>query len=481
MNITKKRNIILPLMSIPALFLTLIITGCATVGPDYVSPEMTFPKAWHASPEGGLTNEEGDTVDLSRWWKRLGDPVLSDLIDRAVKGNLDLKEAHARLYEARARRGISRSDRFPTLDASGSATKSRSNGDGRELYAIDFDAGWELDMFGSVRRSVEAAEGDLQASQENLRDVLVSLTAEVALNYIEVRTGQARLAAAKSNLANQQEIYQLTQFRFQAGLDDELVVQQARYNLENTRSQIPALQTSLEEAKNRLSVLLGERPGVLHEELEEQKPIPVAPLNVAVGVPADVLRRRPDVRKAERELAAQTARVGVAYADLYPRITLSGSIGLESVSTGSLFSSGSRFYSFGPRITWPIFDAGAIRNNIEVQSAMQEQKLIQYESAVLGALEEVENALVAYAKEQNRRYALDDAVQAAQRAAELAQVKYQAGLIDFGVLLDAQRSLTSYQDQLARSNGSVTSNLVRLYKALGGGWDSMLPEEEKES
>jgi NodT family efflux transporter outer membrane factor (OMF) lipoprotein len=480
MDINRNRNIIRPLTLVPALFLTLVVTGCATVGPDYVPPEISSSQAWHAGLEGGLTKEKGYSIDLSKWWKRLDDPVLSGLIDRTIKGNLDLKEAYSSLREARAQRGISRSDRFPTLDVSGSATKSRSKGDEQDLFAIDFDAGWELDLFGGVQRSLEAAERDLQASRENLRDVLVSLTAEVALNYIEVRTGQARLASAETNLAIQQETYQLIQSRFQAGLDDELTVQQARYNLESTRSEIPTLRTSLEEAKNRLAVLLGEQPGVLHKELDEQRPIPVPPLKVAVGVPADMLRRRPDVRKAERELAAQTARVGVATADLYPKITLNGSIGLESVSTGNLFSSGSRFYSFGPRITCPIFDAGAIRNNIEVQSAVQEQKLIKYESAVLTALEEVENALVAYAEEQNRKHALDGAVQAAERATEMARIKYQTGLIDFADLLDAQRSLNSYQDQLAQSNGSVTSNLVRLYKALGGGWDSMLPGQEQE-
>jgi NodT family efflux transporter outer membrane factor (OMF) lipoprotein len=249
-------------------------------------------------------------------------------------------------------------------------------------------------------------------------------------------------------------------------------VQQARYNLENTRSEVPNLRTGLDAAMNRVAVLLGEQPGKVHAELEQREPIPVPPLKVAVGVPADLLRRRPDVRQAERELAAQTAKIGVATADLYPKFTLSGSIGLESLSMNNP-SSGILTLTGGPQITWAIFKGGAIRQNIEVQSALQEQALIQYEAVILGALEEVENALVAYAEVQQRRQSLSEATQAAQKAAELAQYKYQAGLTDFTNILDAQRSLLSFQEQLAQSNGDVTSNLVRLYKALGGGWPSL--------
>jgi len=325
---------------------------------------------------------------------------------------------------------------------------------------------------------VEAAEGDLEATQENLRDVLVSLLAEVALNYLDVRTYQAALAVAEANLQTQSETYQLAQWRYKAGLGDELAVQQARYNLENTRSLIPPVRTSLEEAMNRIAVLLGERPGGVHDELEKQEPIPVTPLKVAVGVPADVLRRRPDIRRAERELAAQTARIGAATADLYPKFTLSGSIGLEALSLRNLSSSHTWTLWGGPGISWAIFDAGAIRKNIEVQSALQEQYLIAYEATVLSALEEVENALVAYAEQQQRRQSLSVATRAAQKAVELAQHKYEAGLTDFNNVLEAQRSLLSFQEQLAKSEGTVTSNLVRLYKAVGGGWTSMAPEEQ---
>lgn len=463
------------------MLLAIIAAGCAAVGPRYVRPEVPVYPDWNNKLEGNTNGTGMDVQILAEWWTSLGDPRLSRLIERAAAGNLDLKKAQARVREARARRGIAEAGLFPGLDGSGSARWSRTITDtGPDTtgsgYAAGFDAAWEVDIFGGVRRSVEAAERDLQASEEDLRNVLVSLLAEVALNYLDVRIYQDLLTVAEDNLESQSETWQLTRWRYEAGLSDELAVQQARYNLENTRSQIPTLRTALEAAMNRVAVLLGEQPGRVHSELEQREPIPVPPLDVAVGVPADLLRRRPDIRQAERELAAQTARVGVAMADLYPRLTLSGSIGLESLSSNSV-SSGILSLAGGPGISWAIFKGGAIRQNIEVQSALQEQALIQYEAAVLGAIEEVENALVAYAEVQQRRQALSEATRAAQKAALLAEHKYEAGLTDFTNVLDAQRSLLSFQEQLAQSNGAVTGNLVRLYKALGGGWT--LPANER--
>jgi multidrug efflux system outer membrane protein len=483
MNALNKITFVRAMLGLCVVLAIQIVTGCATVGPDYVPPQKSVSKDWHTQLRGGLTTGEMDPQTLAAWWMTLNDPELSSLIDRAALGNLDLKKALARVREARARRGMAKADLFPTLDATGSATWRRSStdtGTGKtsDLFAATFDAGWELDIFGGVRRSVEAAGANLQATQEDLRNVLVSLLAEVASNYVRVRTYQALIAVAEANLEAQSETCQLTQWRYEAGLSDELAVQQASYNLENTRSLIPALRTGLEEAMNRIAVLMGEQPGKVHPELEKREPIPVTPLKLAVGVPADVLRRRPDIRQAERELAAQTARIGVATADLYPKFTLSGSIGLEALSLSNPSTSGWTL-SGGPRMSWAIFKGGAIRQNIEVQSALQEQALIQYEATILGALEEVENALVAYAEVQQRRQSLSEATQAAQKAVDLAQLKYQAGLTDFNNVLDAQRSLLSFQEQLAQSEGTVTSNLIRLYKALGGGWTSMAPDEKK--
>lgn len=454
----------------------LSLAGCAAVGPDYRPPASSAPAAWHTELGQGLTAEARDPRQLAIWWTTLADPVLTRLITQAINSNLDLKQAVAKVREARARRDLSRAGLFPTLNASGSALRSKSSGGAAySSYAAGFDADWEMDLFGGARRSLEAAEADLGASREDLRDVLVSLTAEVALNYLDVRTVQARLNVAGKNLDIQQQTYELTRSRCRAGLSNELALQQARANLESTGAQIPTLRTSLEEAKNRLAVLTGAAPGSVHDLLAAIRPIPVVPATVAVGVPAETLRQRPDIRRAERRLAAQTARIGVATADLYPSFTPTGSIGLEALKAGELFKSASENRSFGPSFSWNIFDAGAIRRNIEVQSAIQEQYLLAYEATVLTALEEVENALTAYAEEQLRRERLTAATDAARLAETLAANKYAAGLVDFTTVLDAQRSLFSYEDQLAESNGTVTADLIRLYKVLGGGWETSTP------
>lgn len=470
-----------------AMSASLLAAGCATVGPDYVKPDTSFSTTWHSELKGGLIVGEMNPRTLAAWWSTLNDPELSSLIDRAVSGNLDLKKTRARVREARARRGIAKTGLFPTFNAAGSATWTESSNDNgtirtsetSDLYTASFDAGWEIDIFGSVRRSIEAAEADVGASQEDLRDVLVSLLAEVAINYLDLRTFQSRLAIAEGNLEAQNETYQLTLWRYQAGLSDELSVQQARYNLDNTRTQLPTLRTGKEEALNRIAVLLGEQPGKVHSLLEQRVSMPVIPLKLAIGVPADVLKNRPDVRRAERELAAQSARIGVATANLYPKLTVSGFIGIETLSVSNLPTSQKWALNVGPGITWAIFKAGAIRQNIEVQSALHEQTLIKYEAAILSALKDVENALVAYTEEQNRRDDLREAAQAAQKAVELAKYKYQSGLADFNNVLEAQRSLLTFQDQLAQSNGTAISNLVRLYKAFGGGWTSIVSDEKK--
>lgn len=472
----KAITFILMLLALP------LLCGCPAVGPDYVRPDTETPAAWHSTMDESLQPAPVTPEALARWWAALNDPVLSTLMDRAVTGNLDLQTAQARVREARARRGISKAGYFPTVDAGGSYTKSESSensGSGREseLYWAGLDAGWELDIFGGVRRSVEAADADLAASQESLSNTLVSLLAETALNYIDARTLQTRIAVAEANIKAQEDTYQLTRSRYEAGLSDALAVQSALYALASTQAQIPTLRTGLESAMNRLAVLLGAPPGSVHAELTPTAPIPVPPIGVAVGVPADTLRRRPDVRQAERQLAAQTARIGVAKAELYPKFSLMGSIGYESLSSGDLFESASRTWRYGPGIQWRLFDGGAIRQNIEVQSALQEQALKQYQATVLGALEEAENALTAYVGEQLRRDSLVIATRAASQAFQLSRNQYEAGLVDFSVVLIAQRALLSLEDQLAESEGAVTTDLIRIYKALGGGWTPSRDED----
>jgi multidrug efflux system outer membrane protein len=452
--------------------------GCAAVGPDYIRPDVSVSKDWLAAPPLEQEKQQANPRRLAAWWQAFNDPQLTGLMERAMAGNRDLKKAQARLREARARRGISEAGFYPTVDASARANRTRTErktgaDTTSSLYSAGFDAAWELDIFGGVRRSVEAADADIEAVGEDLNNVLVSLLAEAALSYFDVRIYQARLTAAQASLAAQEEAALLVKWRSEAGLEDELALKQSIYTLESSRAQIPNMETGIEEAKNRLAILLGEQPGALHTVLKEPKPIPVALIETAVGTPADILRQRPDIRKAERQLAAQTARIGVAQADYYPRFTLSGSIGIETLSLKNASDGGVLSLGLGPRVSWRIFDAGAVRRNVEVQSALQEEYLIAYEAAVYSALEEVENSLVAYAQEHQRRKSLLLAIEAAREAADLAGQKYASGLADFSQVLDAQRSLFSFQDQLAQSEGAVSADLVRLYKALGGGWTPM--------
>ncbi len=453
----------------------LIVHGCAAVGPDYTPIEPDGPAGWSAEMAGGLSSDPPDPDTLADWWTIFNDPELSRLEQRAASGNLQVQTARSRVREARALRGISQARLLPTVDATAAAVKFRSSESGDsdqrfEFYTAGFDAGWELDIFGGVRRSIEASQADLDASRDRLHDVMISLMAEVALNYLDVRIFQAQLALTRTNIDTQAETYQLNQSRHRAGIIDELAVQESLRILESSRSQIPAIEADLAAAKHRIAVLLGEQPAALAQALTEDKAIPDLPARVAIGIPAETLRRRPDIRRAERAVAAQTARIGVATADLYPKFQLLGTIGIESIDSGDLLNWSSRVWSIGPRASWNIFDAGAIRHNIEVQNARQEQAIIQYQEAVLIAQEEVENALVAYVKEQRRRDFLAKAAAAAQRAELLARDKYQAGLVGFNNVLDAQRSLLILQSELNLSTGAATANLVRLYKSLGGGW-----------
>ncbi len=472
------------------LLISILIAGCAATGTRYSPPDVVEPGFSDVLQNGtdAASGEQGAITPemLADWWHSLNDPILTELIHNALEGNLDLKEAKASVQEARSLLGISRAGWFPFLDVGAAYEKSSSSDNmifstgENDTYQAGFDAAWEIDIFGGVRRGVEAAQADLQARRENLKSVWVSLTGEVAQSYIALRTYQKRLLVAETNLENQIETYEILQSSFKAGLIDELDVQQARYNLERTRSTIPAIRSGLELNKNALAVLTGTMPGNLHSLLQDRKPIPVSSLRIITGIPANTLRQRPDIRAAERRLAAQTARTGQAKADLYPKFTLIGSIGLESIDSSSFFSSASAAWNIGPKITWPIFHAGSIRNNIQAQTAIQDQLLAVYEKTILDAIKEVRNALVDYAEEQNRRHSLSAAVQAAQTAVGLAQDKYKNGLVDFNNVLDAQRSLLSLEDQLALSEGAISTNLVRLYKALGGGWGVMDDDESPE-
>jgi multidrug efflux system outer membrane protein len=321
-----------------------------------------------------------------------------------------------------------------------------------------------------VRRSVEASKDDVEASVASLENTQVSLASEVALNYVDVRTRQILLGIARDNLASQSETLQLTVWREQAGLVSSQDVEQARSNREQTRAQIPALETSLAESEHRLDILLGKVPGTLHARLAANGDLPVVPDQIAVGIPADTLRQRPDVRAAERRLAAETARVGVAEAARYPSFTLSGSIGLEALTLGGLGSGDAVISSLFAGITGPIFDAGRLRAQVEIQDAVREQALVAYEQTVLTALQDVENALVALVRNRERVEALASAVESVRNAAQLARQRYSAGLIDFQSVLDSERSVLVLEESLASARANGVQTLIRLYKALGGGW-----------
>ncbi len=458
-NLPKDKLHLLVILLIPFLF-----GGCLSVGPDYKAPKLP---QFSGQPSGLPAD----------WWVVLNDPDLTALINETLRNNYDLKSAVASVRAARAQLGIVRAAFGPQIDAAGKFTRSKPSdeiavggGGEKDTYSAGFDAAWELDLFGGTRRSTQAAKASWQVKQASLADVQIFLAAETARSYVLLRTWQQRLQVAQANLEIQRQTYDLLQSQVNSGLIDELVFQQASYNLESTRSTIPSLATGVEQSLNALAVLTGVMPGSLHDRLAKTRDVPVASAAGVIGIPADLLRRRPDVRVAERQLAAQTAQIGVAKSGFFPKFTLNGSIGIESLSFDTLGNSGNDFYSFGPGIRWAIFHMGSIRNNVKVQKAGQEQALAAYEKTVLTAVQETRDALTAFENEQKRMQALTAAASAARTAAELADNRYQNGLTGFASVLEAQRSRLTFEDQLVQSRSTVAQNLIRLYKALGGGW-----------
>lgn len=463
-------------MGLPVGLALLAVTGCLTVGPDYSRPKTPVPAAWTREGRPAAKTAADETAALSHWWSVFHDPVLTDLVERARTGNLDVRQAEARLRQARAQRAWAVADQSPTVAANASASRSRGSketggGQTTSTYANSLDASWELDLFGGKRRAVESAEASVQASEASLSDVQVSLMAEVALNYVEYRSYQTRIEITENNLAAQAETYAIACWRQQANLVTQLDVDQARMSLEQTRADLPALRTGQVQAEHQIATLLGQAPGSVRALLGGRQAVPVAVRELPIGVPADLLRRRPDVRQAERQLAAQTAQIGVAEAERYPNLALSGLIGLESLTTNALYTAGAKTAQGAIAAGWTLFDGGRIRQKVAIQTALQEEALAAYEATIVTALRDVEDALVASANERERCLALRAAETAGLSAFELAQQKYASGLIDFQTVLDTQQSLLTVQDTLASSDAAVTADLIRLYKALGGGWD----------
>ncbi len=465
-----------------------LLPGCKVTN-DYAPPQTSSPDSFNTLAVDSPVNSalKNSPAALDSWWKSFNDPLLDSLIERAVSSNLDVRLAEARIREARAQRRFIKADELPRLDAAGAYTRRRNSesavgnfgsDESYDLFQAGFDASWELDLFGRVSRGVEAADADLAASVEARNAVLVSLLAELALNYVEYRASQVNLDIAQRAVVAQESTLSLTESRFSAGLIGELDVARARAQLETRRSQVPPIKIAMAQSSHRLATLLGKPAGALDEELRSPSALPILAPEIAVGVPADMLRRRPDVRRAERQLAAATARVGVATADLYPRLALNGTLGVQSSQFADLFDINSRYWSIGPSITWPVFDAGRVRANIAVQDARVEQTLTEYEQVILASYEESENAMVGFLRQQARRAALAASVDANRRALTLAEQLYSSGLADFLNVLDAQRSLFVAEEALTLSEQAVVSNLISIYKSLGGGWESLpLPSE----
>jgi len=516
-----------------AVLLVALMTGCVT-GPDYKKPDVPVPGKWSEALEGG---EKDGSPNLVQWWSAFSDATLESLVTRATQSNLDLRIAESRVREARASLQMTQADLWPQLNTAGSYQRTQSKklpsasgaagkpgvsatlsqqgvavtalpalgpsvtfmpdlsggGNSRltvasragasggtaerqgDLFQAGFDASWELDVFGGARRANEAAKADVEAAEENHRSVLITVVAEIARNYFELREAQNRLEIARRNIGILGDSLDLVRSRFEAGLTNELDVKTAEAQLAATRSSVPTMEFAVKQSIHRLGVLLGREPGILQDELSGRGIIPrlpSAPPEVLVGLPSELLRRRPDVRYAERLLAGATARIGVATADLFPKFSLTGSFGGSNDTFDGLQLGANHIWSFGPAIRWPIFDAGRIRANIGVHNARQEQALLGYEKAVITSLEDVENALVLYAKEQNRLSDLATAVEASRKALDIANDLYAQGLVNFLNVLDVERSLFAAEDQLVQCKGSVLVDLVSLYKALGGGWEN---------
>jgi multidrug efflux system outer membrane protein len=459
-----------------------LLTACK-VGPNYKMPATSAPSAFF---NGNQTNLAAQSIDI-RWWTEFRDPELESLVSQTLAHNYDLQIATANIKEARALRQYNEFNLLPVVNGVASYEQVRasaaavpyvpSNFRETELYNIGFDASWELDFFGRVRRTVEANTADVEAAIANRRDVMVTLISEVARNYFELRGAQNQLAVNRRNVENQRETVNITQARFEGGRGTELDVARAKTQMSGTQAIIPPIETAIAQAIHRLSVLTGQQPAALNAELAPAAPIPTLPSLVAIGNPEDLLRRRSDLRVAERHLAAATARIGVATADLFPRVTFNGTLAFQAATIGGLGKPGSDAWSWGPSITWAALDYGHVQARIKAAGAEAEAALATYERTVLTVLEETENALVAFGKERVRQQYLRDSVESSQTAATLARQRFDAGATDFLTVLDAERAMLLATDQLAQSETRTATALVAVYKALGGGWET--PTETK--
>ena len=470
--------------SLSVIAVALALSACASQSLTPVAlPDTPVPAQWSAAP--ALPVAQDVAPALAAWWQRFNDPTLTALVTQGLLRNTNARSAQAALQQSRALRDAKNAGLGPKLGGSASAQRSRSDSnDATDNFQLGFDASWEPDVFGGKRSALRAAEADTQATQSSLAQVQVSLAAEIAVTYIELRGLQARLAIARSNLAAQTETLQITQWRAQAGLVSSLDVEQALASREQTAAQIPALSTSVAQSISSLAVLTGQAPGALQNSLMANAAtnvvaaadaIPQAPAGIAVAIPAQTLRQRPDIRAAEYRIASALAQVAQADAARYPSFQISGSLGLRALTLGALTNGASLMQSLLAGVSVPLFDGGAARAQVRAQEASLEQARVAYEATVLQALKDVEDALVALQNDNERAQRLQSASTAAANADLMARQRYASGLIDFRAVLDAQRTLLSTQDSVAAIRASISADHVRLYKALGGGWT---PETE---
>jgi len=452
--------------------LAIAALSACTVGPNYRPPapaSLQVPQAWdqRAAP--------GEPADLSHWWDQFNDPLLSRLIGEASTSNLDLAVASTRLVQARESLIQAQAGLVPEAGASASVGRTFGPGNDHTTFSVGADASWEVDLFGRIRRGIEAANADAEGVYYDREALRVAIAAELATNYVQTRSLQERLALARENLAIADDNLQIAQWRVQAGLASSLDSEQARAARAQTAATIPSLEQNLASSIYRVSVLTGRAPGALTAELNPVKPVPRGPRDIAAGIPADTLRQRPDVRSSERALAAATARIGVAQAQLYPALRLSGNIGTSAFSLGGLFNAITGGILGG--LTQTLFDGGRLRSQLRSQRAAAEGALATYRQSVLTALEDVENALAALNAARARQTQFATALDAANNSAILARIQYRSGLTSFDQLLDVERSLVSARDGLASSRADEALALVQLYRALGGGWDPTAPPD----
>ncbi|MEO0965710.1 MAG: efflux transporter outer membrane subunit [Planctomycetota bacterium] len=458
----------------PLLLCGLPLSGCM-VGPDYTPPTVDPPDAWHAALVDGL---DADTAEPSAWWRAFDDPTLDELILLAEERNLRLRTAAYRIDLARAQFGFAAADLMPGIVANGQAQWQRRSDESNiaseilpdSEFVAAIDMSWEIDVWGRVRRSMESARAEIQESVEMWRDLLVTIRAEVAMSYVAVRTLQEELRMLEASIALRREALDVTQQKYDAGVVTDLQIAKALAALSSVESQVPPVQTDIAKAINRISVLIGESPGPLRDRLDQPGPLPAPPARIAVGIPADVIRQRPDIRAAERRIAVESAQIGANVANLYPQFTIGGSIGFESTSFNQWFNADNFVAGVGPSVVWPIFSGGKILSSIESADIETREAVLKYEQSVLLALEEVENVLIGYVNAISSREHLRIAAEAYEEVVGLSTERYEAGVEDLDRLIDAQRLMLEAQEAYVKADGQVTAQVVSLYKALGGDW-----------